>query len=96
MNSEETSPAIASDERDPKHSCRNKRTILKLLIVVCLAIVPLLYAMQMMSRSTNNMETAKERNNMFAAKTKSEPSHAIPPVDAHVPANIETATFALG
>jgi hypothetical protein len=96
MNSEETRPSIARDESDPKHPSRNRRTILKLLIVVCLAVVPLLYAIEIMSDSTRNLQNTKERDEMFAKKVELEPNHAMPPVDAHVPANIKTATFALG
>jgi hypothetical protein len=96
MNSEETQPAIAGNKGNLKHTSRNKGAILRIWIGVCLAIALLLYAVQIMSGSANNPETAKARDTMFAAKTKSEPSHAIPPVDAQVPANIETATFALG
>lgn len=96
MNSEETRPAIARDKGSPRDSSRNKHTMLGLLIGGCLAIALMLYAVQIMSAGSKSVETAKARDTMFAAKTKSEPNHAIPPVDAQVPAKIETATFALG
>ncbi len=96
MNRDDTRATILSDKSHSDHAFQNRRTVLKLLIGACLAAALLLYAAQMMRGSANNLETAKETNNMLAAKTKSEPNHAIPPVDANVPARIETATFALG
>jgi hypothetical protein len=96
MNDKYTPPTIAGDESDSKLPYRNRRTILKLLIGVCLAIASLLYAVDIMSGAPENLETKKERDNMFATKTQSEPNRPIPPVDAYAPARIETATFALG
>ncbi|MGO9568675.1 MAG: hypothetical protein ACLP5H_14150 [Desulfomonilaceae bacterium] len=96
MNSKETQPTMANDTSNSKDTFRSGRAILKLLIGACLAITALLYAVEIMSGAPNNLETTKERDNMFLAKTQSEPNRAIPPLDVYVPARIETATFALG
>jgi hypothetical protein len=96
MNPEDMQPTIVGDARDSKHPYRNRHTILKLLVGTCLAIASLLFAVGMMSSAPKNVETAKERNSMFATKAEAAPDRAIPPVDANLPARIETATFALG
>ena len=96
MNSKEKQPIIVSDKGNSKQTFRNRRTVLKLLIGVCLAIASLLYAVEIMNGGFNNPETTKEGDKMFPSKTDSVTNHAIPPVDAYVPAQIETATFALG
>jgi hypothetical protein len=96
MNDKYTPPAIGGDESDSRHISQNRRTILKLLVGTCLAIAPLLYAVEIMSGAPDNIETAKERNSMFATKAETAPDRAIPPVDANLPTRIETATFALG
>jgi hypothetical protein len=96
MNDKDTPPANFNDESGSKHTFRNRRSILKLFIGACLVIAPLLIAAQIMSGGFKTQETDKERDAMFATTAKAEPNHAIPPVDAHVPARIETATFALG
>jgi|WetSurSiteA1Bulk_404760.scaffolds.fasta_scaffold86653_2 hypothetical protein len=96
MNSKEKQPIIVSDKGNSKHTFRNRRTVLKLLIGVCLAIASLLYAVEIMSGMPKNLETTKERDKMIHSKTGSAANHAIPPADAYVPARIETATFALG
>ena len=49
-----------------------------------------------MNGGFKNLETTKEGDKMFLTKTESVPNRTIPPVDAYVPAGIETATFALG
>lgn len=96
MNSKEKQPIIISDKGNSKHTFQNRRTILKLLVGVCLAIASLLYAVEIMSGTPKNLETNEERDKMTLSKTGSAANHAIPPVDAYVPARIETATFALG
>ena len=96
MNDKYTPPTIVGDASDSKLPSRNRRTILKLLIGVCLAIASLLYAVEFMNGGFKNLETTKEGDKMFLTKTESEPNRTIPPVDAYKPAGIETATFALG
>ena len=96
MNDKDTPPAVVRDESDSEQTSRKRRTILKLLIGACLVVAPLLYAIEIMSSGPNDMETTKERDEMFLSKTKPEPNLAIPPIDANLPARIETATFALG
>ncbi len=96
MNSKEKQPTIVNDKSDSEHPSRNRRTILKLLIGVCLAIASLLYAVEIMNGGFKNLETKKEGDKMFLTKTESEPNRTIPPVDAYAPVGIETATFALG
>ena len=96
MNDKYTPPTIPGDKSDSKLPSRNRRTILKLLIGVCLAIASLLYAVEIMNGGIKNPETTKEGDKMFLTKTDSVPNRTIPPVDAYAPAGIETATFALG
>jgi hypothetical protein len=96
MNSKEKQPIIVGDKGNSKHTFRNRRTALKLLIGFCLAIASLLYAVEIMSGTPKNLETTKERDKMIVSKTDSAANRAIPPVDAYMPARIETATFALG
>ena len=96
MNDKYTPPTIVGDESDSKLPSRNRRTILKLLIGVCVAIASLLYAVEIMNGGFKNPETTKEGDKMFLTKTESVPNRTIPPVDANAPAAIETATFALG
>jgi hypothetical protein len=93
MNDKYTPPSVGGDESGSKHPSLNRRTILKLLVGTCLAIASLLYAVEIMSGAPNNIETAKERNSMFATKADAAPDRAIPPVDANLPARIETATL---
>jgi ABC-type lipoprotein release transport system permease subunit len=96
MNSQETNTVVSCDMRYRKRSYRNRLTVLKLFIGACLVIASLLVAAQIMNGGFKNRETTEARNKMFATTAKAEPNHEIPPVDAYVPARIETATFALG
>lgn len=96
MNRKETRPTTVGDESDSEHPSRNRPAILKLVIGACLAIASLFYAVAIMNGGFRNLETTKEGDKMFLTKTYSVANHAIPPVDAYVPASIETATFALG
>jgi hypothetical protein len=96
MNDKETQSFIVNGKSDSKLPSRNRRTVIKLLIGVCLAIASLLYAVEIMNGGFKNLETTKEGDKMFLTKTESEPNRTIPPVDAYAPAGIETATFALG
>jgi hypothetical protein len=96
MNSKEKQPIIVRDESGSKLLSRNRRAGLKILIGVCLAIASLLYAVDIMNGGSKDPKTTKEGDKMFLTKADSQPNHAIPPVDAYMPARIETATFALG
>jgi hypothetical protein len=96
MNDKYAPPTIVGDDSDSRLPSRKRRTILKLLIGVCLAIASLLYVVESMNGGFKNPETTKEGDKMFLSKTDSVTNHAIPPVDAYAPAGIETATFALG
>lgn len=96
MKSEEKQPTIVGDEGNSEHTSRNRRTILELLTCLCLIVAPLLYAIDIISGGSNNPETTKERDRMYLSKAESQTNRAIPPVEANVPARIETATFALG
>ena len=96
MNDKYAPPTIVGDTSNSKLPSRNRRTILKLLIGVCVAIASLLYAAEIMNGGFKNPETTKEGDKMFLTKTETEPNRTIPPVDAFVPTTIETATFALG
>jgi hypothetical protein len=96
MNDKYTPPSVGGDESDSKLPSRNRRTVLKLLIGVCLAIASLLYVVESMNGGFNNPETTKEGDKMFLTKAESESNRTIPPVDAYAPAGMETATFALG
>jgi hypothetical protein len=96
MNDKQASPLAVSDVSRSENISFNRRTILKILTVICAGVASLLYGLNITGEVPETPATTERSETMYPTKQNTNTNNKIPAINVAAPVKTETATFALG